>query len=276
MRKYRITASLVLYKNNLHDLNGILLSVKESSIHKLYIIDNSPSDEIRNVVLSYNCEKLEYIYGQGNIGYGRANNIAIKRSFQDNSKYHIVLNPDIIFSPNVIDQLVNYMDEHENVGLILPKVVYPNGDIQYLCKLLPTPIDIFARRILPSKYFSKRNDRYEMRFTGYDKIWNCPILSGCFMFLRVDVLKTVRGFDPQFFMYFEDFDLMRRIHNVSKTIYYPYVSIIHNHAAEHRHNSKLLKESIKSAIKYFNKWGWFFDKQRSTINRIAMSDQKEL
>ena len=163
------------------------------------------------------------------------------------------------------------MESNKDVGLVMPKVFYPNGNLQPLCKLLPNPFDIFARRLLPKILYKRRNSKYEMHFTGYDKLWNCPNLSGCFMFIRITTLIQVGDFDQHFFMYFEDTDLVRRIHRVSKTIYYPYVSIIHNHAAEHRHNKKLLKISIKSAILYFNKWGWLFDKERRQYNKRALT-----
>lgn len=268
-----ITSSLVLYKTKLSDIDYIINSVLKSEINKLYVIDNSPTDDLKEIIDSFRNKRIEYIYGHGNIGYGRANNIGLQKAIEYKSKYHIILNPDIIFESNVIAELRTYMDKNEDVGQILPNVTYPDGTIQYLCKLLPHPVDIFARRLLPPKYSAKRNYRYEMHGMGYDKIWNCPILSGCFMFIRTKVLEDVGGFDPRFFMYFEDFDLMRRIHRVSKTIFYPYTSIIHNHAAEHRYNSKLFKEGLKSAIRYFNKWGWFFDKERASINKMAESNE---
>lgn len=266
-----ITASLVLYKTKIEDLKAVLNSSVNSPIDKIYIVDNSPSNELYAIIQSISADKIEYIFGQGNVGFGRGNNIAIKMAMASGSRYHVVLNPDIIFESNVIFELARYMDEHDNVGQILPKVVYPDGKLQYLCKLLPTPFDIFARRLLPRKWYEKQNAKYEMRFTGYNKVFNAPTLSGCFMFLNTSILRKTGLFDERFFMYFEDNDLTRRIHRISRTIYYPNVTIIHNHAAEHRHNRFLLRKSIESAIKYFNKWGWLIDRERRRINRHALT-----
>lgn len=80
-------------------------------------------------------------------------------------------------------------------------------------------------------------------------------------------------FDDRYFMYFEDYDLVRRIHRISKTVFYPAVVIIHDHATEHRTNKRLLKISIQSAIRYFNKWGWIFDRERQKINKNAFSPE---
>lgn len=263
-----ITASIVLYKTKQSDIVSILNCAINSTIKKIWVIDNSPTDELRHLVCSFS-SKIEYIYGQGNIGYGAAHNIALQKAIDHNGLYHIILNPDIKFNNSIIDAIYLYMNKNIDVGLVMPKVLYPDGSLQRLCKLLPCPYDIFARRLLPKFMYKKRNQIYEMQFIGYDKIWNCPNLSGCFMFIRVQTLKQIGLFDDRFFMYFEDTDLVRRIHKVSRTIFYPNVSIIHNHAAEHRHNKKLLYISIQSAIHYFNKWGWFIDKERKIYNKNA-------
>lgn len=268
-----ITSSIVLFKTKLTDLKTVLRCAIESCIDLVYVIDNSPTDALKNEVLAFDSQKIVYTFGQGNIGYGAGNNIGIEKAIAAGSKYHIVLNADIIFEPGVIRALADYMDKHSDIGQLLPKVTYPDGSLQMLCKLLPTPLDIFGRRLLPAKMVEKRNAEYEMRFTDYEHARNCPLLSGCFMFLRTDLLREVGMFDDRFFMYFEDFDLMRRIHAVAKTVYYPEVTIVHNHAAEHRTNKTLLKISIQSAMKYFNKWGWLFDSERRRVNKAAHGEE---
>lgn len=93
--------------------------------------------------------------------------------------------------------------------------------------------------------------------------------SGCFMF-RLSALQEIEQngefFDDQFFMYFEDFDLIRCLHKVGKTLFYPAVKIIHDHATESYKSRKMLRAHIKSAFRYFNKWGWIFDRERKAWN----------
>ena len=265
-----ITASLVLYNSNKADLVRVLDCVERSIIDIFYVIDNSSSDTLQ--LLVGNFKKCKYIFGQGNVGYGEGNNIAIRLSIDTCSKYHVILNPDIIFEPEVIKNLAAYMDEHIDTGLIKPEQTNPSREFNTAAKLLPTPFLTFGRRFFPHKWVDKLNEKYEMHVVDLSVTRNVPNFSGSFLFIRVSTLKQVGLFDKRYFMYFEDFDLVRRIHKVSKTIFYPHVHIIHAHGAEHRRSKKLLIMGLKSGIKYYNKWGWFFDSDRKKWNREALSD----
>jgi GT2 family glycosyltransferase len=92
---------------------------------------------------------------------------------------------------------------------------------------------------------------------SYDHELQPECLSGCFMFLRSEVLARIGGFDERFFMYFEDFDLSRRVRKASGTLYYPRVGIVHEHRSGHRRSLRLLRIFATSALLYFNKWGWW-------------------
>jgi GT2 family glycosyltransferase len=81
-------------------------------------------------------------------------------------------------------------------------------------------------------------------------------------------------YDDNYFMYFEDWDLSRRMHKKYKTIYYPLVSVYHGYESGANKSFKLFKIFIQSAITYFNKWGWFFDKDRKQMNKKALSQFK--
>ena len=116
---------------------------------------------------------------------------------------------------------------------------------------------------------------YEMRWCDYNSIMEVPILSGCLMFIRTDILKNVGMFDTRYFMYMEDYDLCRRIGQKYKVIFYPEVKIIHKHGKASYKTRKMMIAHINSAIKYFNKWGWFFDKERKTRNKECIKRYKK-
>ncbi|MBL6449793.1 glycosyltransferase family 2 protein [Fulvivirga sp. 29W222] len=260
-----LTASIVVYKNDLRILNSTIKSCLESypDMH-LYIVDNSPVDGARALCKD---SRISYIFNGKNLGFGAAHNIALEKALCT-SKYHIVINPDVYFNKEVIPEMYQFMEDNPDTGLSMPKVLYPDGALQHLCKLLPKPHNLIYRRFLKFyKAFEKYDHLYEMRFTGYDKVMDVPFLSGCFMFLRTATLKDTGLFDENIFLYTEDIDLSRRIHRYCRTVFFPQVSIYHYHEKGSYKKFHLLLYNIQSAINYFNKWGWFVDKERDEINR---------
>ena len=271
-----ITASLVLYKSKVSEVERVLGCVENSIIDKVYVIDNSPTDDLRKVVKQAGPKKASYAQGHGNIGYGEGNNIGIRQALDAGSEYHAILNPDIIFEPEVIEHLRDYMAAHEEAGFIKPALTNVDGSFEGSAMLLPTPLVTFGRRMFPNWLVEKVNRRFELKDVDLTVTRNVPNFSGSFMFIRSSVFHIVGLFDDRYFMYFEDFDLVRRIHKVSQTVYYPHDTIIHAHAAEHRRNKKLLMLSIRAGIKYYNKWGWFFDSDRKKWNKEALSPKSIL
>jgi len=265
-----LTGSIVLFNNEPAKLTQAISSFLNTKAHvKLYLIDNSPTDSLKALVAD---SRIEYYHNPANPGFGAAHNIAIRRAFKTTSTYHLVLNPDVYFEGGTLEQLIAFMDANENVGNVMPKVLYPNGDVQYLCKLLPTPYDWIGRRFNPIKSLvENRNKVFELRFSGYNKIMEVPYLSGCFMFLRTSALRQIGLFDENIFMYGEETDLCRRlIKSKYKTVFFPEVSIYHYFEKGSHKSWRLTMIGIKSALYYFNKWGWFLDSERRRINKSTL------
>lgn len=264
-----ITASVVTFHTSHVDIDNLLRSVESSSIDIIYVIDNSNNDSLRDYLQGR--PKVKYIKNINN-GYGAGHNIGIRQSVQENADYHIVINPDIYWEGPVIEILKKFMDEHPNCGLSIPSVFSADGEKRLICRMLPTPYNLILRRFIHSKSLQLKNDEiYQLKFTGYDKVMKVPSISGCFMFLRVNDVVKINGFDERFFMYLEDVDLSRRMGQVSDVMYCPYAKI--NHVADRgSYKSKtLLKYHLQSAIKYFNKWGWLFDPERKRINQECLT-----
>jgi GT2 family glycosyltransferase len=264
-----LSGSIVAYKNEsamiAHAIHSFLSSTTDS---RLFLVDNSPTDELK--YLAYD-RRITYIFNNKNIGFGAGHNIAIQQ-VMGQSKYHVVLNPDVYFEDGVLPKMYSFMETNADVGQLMPKVLYPDGRLQYLCKLLPTPQTLIVRRFLNffTQTLQRHNYKYEFHFTAYDTIMDVPFLSGCFMFLRTEALQKVGFFDERFFLYTEDTDLTRRIHKLYRTIYYPEATIFHHHGRGSYKELNLLCCNMLSAIKYFNKWGWFNDADRDLINRQTL------
>lgn len=259
-----ITSSLVLYHSPDEQVSRILQCIEDSIIDKVYVIDNSSCKNSEELCKKY--PKAEYQIHE-NTGYGDSHNIGMRKALEINSDYHLVVNPDIYFDSNTIAELKKYMDENVEIAQIMPKIINPQGELQYLCKLIPSPVDLILKRFFPGKIKEKMSYKFQLKFTDYNHIMDVPYLSGCFMFFRTSAFKTVGMFDKRFFMYPEDIDITRRMHEQYRTVYYPFVSVIHDHAAESYHSKKMLKVHIQNMCKYFNKWGWLFDKKRYQINK---------
>lgn len=264
-----ITVSIVTYKTNLEELTKCLQSLKSPLVSNIYIVDNSNEKYIANFCLQY--ANVIYI-GSENVGYGAGHNQALRKVLDSSNKYHLVLNSDVYFAPEVLDKLASYMDENQDVAQVQPNVVYPNGEMQYTCRLLPTPMDLIFRRFLPKSMTEKMNERYLLKFNDHTKPMNIPYHQGSFMFFRTECFKNVGLFDERFFMYPEDIDITRRMHKHYRTMFWPEVTIVHAHRAASYKNKKMLKIHMENMIRYFCKWGWIFDKERSEWNKQLLKE----
>ncbi len=268
-----ITASIVIYNNTPEILDKAISSFLNTALDvHLYLVDNSPTDQLHT---AWDDPRITYMFNGQNLGYGAAHNVAINRAIECESRYHLVLNPDVYFDGGVIETLTAFMDANSDVGLVMPKILYPDGSEQRLCKLSPAPKDQFYRRFMPIRsILEKRNELYELRTADFSKEMNVPFLSGSFMFLRTDALKKIGLFDEKIFMYLEDADLCRRLHREYRTMYYPRVSIVHEFFKGSHKSWRLMFYHIRSALYYFTKWGWFIDKERDAMNEQTI--QREL
>ena len=165
------------------------------------------------------------------------------------------------------------MFANPNAGLAAPKIRYPDGTLQYVCRLLPSPHNVFLRRFFPNSKLAKRaDDSYELRWWDHNTIANIPFFQASFLLIRSTLLDVIEGFDERFFLYAEDIDICRRIHQLADTLYVPDATIVHEFR---RYSSRSLRGtlySIRSHCQYFSKWGWFIDGARDEINFRTVRD----
>src|SRR5690349_14538700 len=130
----KLSASIVVYKTDRSQLRQVIdcYLVSVDSGH-LMVIDNSPTDQLRHMC---NSPRIDYLFNGQNLGYGKAHNIALRRSI-DQAKYHLVLNPDVYFEPDTLHKIILFMEGHPQAALVMPKVFSAEGKLQMLCKLLP-------------------------------------------------------------------------------------------------------------------------------------------
>ena len=276
---YDFTACIVTYNTGQEELRKIIGCFQKIRLRfKLWISDNSEKDELRELIEGFLDDRIEYIFNNSNNGFGTGHNVVIKKLIEGEveSEFHLMVNADVFFEKNTIEKIVEYMRGNRDIGQIGPKIHGLDGKVTKSCRLLPSPVNLIFRRFLPLKWIVEKLDYdYEMKWYDYKEIIDVPILSGCFIFVRTDVLKEIGGFDKRYFIYMEDYDLCRRIGQKHRTVFYPEAEIIHEHGKASYKSRKMMMLHVNSAIKYFNKWGWFFDKERKEKNGECMRKYKK-
>jgi len=269
MSKFTFICSIVVYNPDIDDLEKALNSFADLNLNfKVVVCDNSSSEKAKALVFKY--KFTDYIFNNANLGFGKANNVVFNR-YKDQSDYFLVMNPDIYFKEDSIVKMINILKTKPEVGLVAPKVLFKDQTLQPVAKRLPDPADLLLRRFAPqklAKFFSTKMKRYELLDMDLEKNLVIPSASGCFLFLRSNIYDKVNGFDPRYFLYMEDLDICRRIRDESLIVYYPEAVVTHGWERGAHKNLKLLIYMILSVFKYFNKWGWFFDKKRRKLNEI--------
>jgi GT2 family glycosyltransferase len=267
----KLVVSIVYYDSALDVFEGTLKSIASALDHasanipdliaKVVVVDNGAiltrlkKRVSRTIGVTHH--KWMVLGTGGNIGYGAAHNLVI---LNEQSDYHLVINPDVEVLEDAFTKAVNYMQQHLEVGLLSPYSQNPEGFKQYLWKRYPTVLDLFLRGFAPKfikRFFTIRMQEYEMRWDLEDQALSQKVMaSGCFMFLRYSVLNEVKGFSPDFFVYFEDFDLSIRIAERSNIAYVPEVRIVHGGGNASKKGLKHIIMFAKSTFIFYRKHGW--------------------
>lgn len=265
---YDIVGSIVLYRTPTKEAAAAIDQFCAVPLRThLCVIDNSQKPTEHRLDPS----RVSYWSPGANLGYGRAHNLAL-RAARGRSRYNLVMNTDIQYGPDAVLQLYEYLEQNPAAGLAAPQILNPDGSMQYVCRLLPTPINLFLRRFLPDSEWARRaDDAYELRGWDHETRENLPYFQGSFLMLRTDLANRLGGFDERFFMYGEDIDLCRRIYEEAQAMYIPEAKVTHEYR---RYSNRSLRGTwigIQNNARYFNKWGWLFDRRRREINRRLTS-----
>ena len=257
MSEHLVSISVVTY--NSHDYIGQMLDSVHENVknvnYAIYVIDNCSADNTVEIVKSKDYP-VTLIENKQNEGFGKGHN---KILGVINSKYHLIINADIMIDSDVISDMYEYMENNPDIGILTPKILYPNGNLQILPKRDPSFIYLLSRRI-NLRILRKYREKYEMQEMGADNTYDIEFCSGCFMFIRTELLKKVGGFDERYFLYFEDADLTRSIRKFARTQYNPNFVVYHHWERAGSKKIKPFLMQISSMLKYIKKWR--LDKQK--------------
>lgn len=255
----KLSASIVAY-NNYDDIKEALASMEEHTssglLKKVFIVDNgvavsSPSATEEFKTFACELKDVEYIDAEGNLGFGKGHNTVLDRI---DSEYHAIVNPDILFCEDAFAKIVKWMDEHNDVGMVIPDIRDEYGKRQLVYREELTVFDMFVRFFCKG-LFPRRIRKHTLQDKDYSKPFQVPFGQGSFLVVRTDLFKELNGFDDNFFMYAEDADLCKRVNQVSKLMYFPGARVIHKWEKGSHGNKILFKYHVQSMKYYFKKWG---------------------
>ncbi len=251
-------------KRKLETCLSSILRAEPNFNYEIILVENNSGDNLDDL-LSLS-ERIKLISSPKNLGMGGGNNLGIKAA---SSEYVLILNPDTIIKNNALDILFNYLKANPEVGIVGPKLLNPDGSLQYSCSRFPKVYMPILRRTFLGDYFAVNRDQFQMREFDHNAIKEVDWLMGsALMFKKKLTLKDGKIWEPRFdkryFMYFEDTDLCRTTWRSGfKVIYNPEAIFIHDHARESAKYpwylaiflDRLAWRHIGSWVKYFLKWG---------------------
>ncbi len=269
-----LTVSIVTHHPDLAQLDATLrkLSIsmamaREAGLLRavnLVLIDNTGQRAIAEAVVKLGAAHFEssavamnYLHGHANIGYGVAHNLVMHGG---NTNFHLVLNPDVELAEEALSTALHFFEENDDIGVIVPAMFRRDGTREYSCKRYPSVLDLALRGFAPKplrRLFRKRLERYEMRDLIADTVVSpVPVMSGSFMLLRRNVIVATGGFDPAYFLYFEDFDWSVRLNRITRSAYVPTVRVVHHGGGAARKGWRHIVHFTRSGTRFFNKHGW--------------------
>ena len=216
----KLTIVIVSY-NVRHYLEQCIVSAQRAAQgidYEIYVVDNASSDDTVSFIHERFGEAVHLIESQNNLGFSRANNLAIRQS---QSEYVLLLNPDTFVAEDALKQVFDFMDQHPKAGGVGVRMHNADGTLAPESRRgLPTP----WVSLLKMLGFSRR---YYLSDLSWDEPGRIDVMSGAFCMLRRETLDKVGLLDADFFMYGEDIDLSYRILKGDYENWYVPADIVH-------------------------------------------------
>ena len=253
MESGRLSACMVLCHSGEKAVRTVDCLEKSTEVVDTWIVDNSPEEDTADRI-RWAHPGVHVLPQRKNVGFGRANNAVLNLIQSD---YHLLVNPDVTFEPDLLTRMIEYMDQHSNVVILTPKVLNPDGSVQYLPKKQPTVRYLASGRL---ERFGGPFPALRADFTMSGQVIRKPVrvqfATGCFLLIRTEAFKELKGFDERFFLYQEDSDLSRRAGELGPIIYHPDFQVTHEWHRDSAHSLKAMWHHLVSTVKFFSKWGW--------------------
>ena len=250
-------AVIIVNWNAREDLRACLSSLytepKPRLDYEVWVVDNASADGSAAMVAA-EFPQAQLIANTENLGFSKANNQAIART---GSRYVFLLNSDATAHPGALDALLTYADSHPNAAIIGPKVLNPDGTLQYSCRRFPSLGAGFFRNTYLGRLFPNNAFARDYLMTNFDHAADRAVdwVSGCAMLIRRDAIDKIGALDERFYMYCEDVDICQRVWDAGREVVYVPEAVV-THAigrSSDKNADKMIVEFHKSWYEYDRK-----------------------
>lgn len=203
-------------------INALERSAKRISL-QIIVVDNASRDN-SVAVLSSMTDRLEVIFNETNIGFGRANNQALPRV---RGEYVLLLNTDAFVAPETIERTLEFMRDNPGCGVVGVRLVGRDGSLQPSCRYFPTVTNTCISAAGLQSLFSGRDGVDDMAW-DHASTRSCDWVPGCYYLVRKNVIDQVGLFDPRYFLYFEEVDHCRAVKRAGwEVMFFPGTAVVH-------------------------------------------------
>jgi GT2 family glycosyltransferase len=226
----------------------------------IIVVDNHSEDDsigvLRNRLAKH--PNVCIVESTQNIGYGQGNMLGTRFAGGD---YIYITNPDNELEPTGLEKMIQKMETDNAIGILAPRLVHEDGTTRDSARAFPRLPDVIIKRTGLRRIFAHRLAHYLQSSKNPSKTRETDWIVGASFLIRRSIFKEVGGFDPRFFLFFEDIDLCRRVREAGHTVvYFPEAT-----ATDRKRRlseggflslltSRTARVHVASALKYFWKW----------------------
>ncbi len=271
----KLSVIIVSY-NSLSVLKPCLESLRRhlpAGDSEIIVVDNASKDGTPDMVRR-DFPAVTLVANEENVGYSRGVNLGIRRA---EGRYFLILNPDTVVGGDAIAKMMDFMDRHREAGIVGPKLVFFDGNIQYSCRRFYTWKVLLMRRTFLGKFFKNSSAVRDHLMLDYDHetLREVDWILGACMLVRREAVESVGLMDERFFLYFEDVDWCYRMKQRGwKVYYYPEAVITHGYARESAQTviNRSFLAHLASLVRYYEKWNFllYFMKKYREVGKVIL------
>jgi GT2 family glycosyltransferase len=259
-----LVSAIILNYRSSRDSWKCVLALRAQTIAdqlEILLVDNHSCDDsigyLRNRVRASE-PSVRVLESGTNIGYGQGNELGVQHA---KGQYVLIINPDNELEPDALEKMVEEMRRDPSIGIIAPQLVHEDGTIRDSYRTFPTASDLIIKRTMLRKFFPDRMRHYLQHDRDMSVTRDVDWVAGACLLIKRDFYLELGGFDPRFFLFFEDTDLCKRTWKAGKrVVYFPAAK-----ARDRKHRlseggllalftKKTARIHLASAVKYFWKW----------------------